>query len=616
MVAIRLDGLNLTLVILPTLFKILNFIMIEPNEFYTQEKNKYEKSLAGLKKRLILSSMIRFLTFLTICGMVYVVFGDWKLMLGTLLLGAIVFLYLVVRHNSLEYKRDLTKALLKINNTELKVLKREYDHLPTGDDYYDSAHFYSQDIDLFGKGSFFQFINRTALYSGANKLAKLLTENDTNDIPLKQEAIQELNNLPVWRQNFSAVASLVKTEVSEQKVSQWLNEYKPFININMKVLSILFSLISLALCALAFFKIIHGGIVMGWFVLGLLIVGIYTKKINTLASKTSKIQSTFNQYSKLLQQIENQNFTNKLLQQNKEKVVNEEKSSSQILRTFANYLNALDQRNNVFVGIFLNGLFLRDLRIVHQIEKWISRHKNDVSTWFESIHFFDAYNSLGNFAFNHPKYNYAKIVNNEIALHSIKTGHPLLDSNSVVLNDIQINKEDFFIITGANMAGKSTFLRSIALQIVMNNLGLPVCAKDTSYAPVKLITSMRTTDSLVDDESYFFSELKRLKFIIDEIEKDNYFIILDEILKGTNSIDKAKGSRKFIDKLVRSKSTGMVATHDLSLCKAADELTQVENHYFDAQIKNDELYFDYLFKKGVCKNMNASFLLKKMEIID
>ena len=127
---------------------------------------------------------------------------------------------------------------------------------------------------------------------------------------------------------------------------------------------------------------------------------------------------------------------------------------------------------------------------------------------------------------------------------------------------------------------------------------------------------MRTTDSLTDDESYFFSELKRLKFIVDQIQKDQYFIVLDEILKGTNSTDKAIGSRKFIEKLIRSKSTGIIATHDLSLCDAATELPQIKNYYFDAEILSDELHFDYTFKAGICKNMNASFLLKKMQIVD
>lgn len=165
------------------------------------------------------------------------------------------------------------------------------------------------------------------------------------------------------------------------------------------------------------------------------------------------------------------------------------------------------------------------------------------------------------------------------------------------------------------MAGKSTFLRTVALQILMANTGLPVCAESCKYSPIKLITSMRTSDSLGDDESYFFSELKRLKYIVDTISKDRYFIILDEILKGTNSTDKAIGSQKFVERLVETNSTGIIATHDLSLCELSENLGAVENYYFDAEIVNDELHFDYLLKTGVCQNMNASFLLRKMKIV-
>ena len=149
----------------------------------------------------------------------------------------------------------------------------------------------------------------------------------------------------------------------------------------------------------------------------------------------------------------------------------------------------------------------------------------------------------------------------------------------------------------------------------MANVGLPVCAEHFEYSPIKLITSMRTSDSLVEDESYFFSELKRLKFIVDEIKTTDYFIILDEILKGTNSKDKEIGSKKFVQKLVSSGSTGIIATHDLALCTISDEYPQVINHYFDAEIIDNELHFDYCMKDGVCQNMNASFLLKKMEIV-
>ncbi|MGB7843584.1 MAG: DNA mismatch repair protein MutS, partial [Salinimicrobium sp.] len=213
-------------------------------------------------------------------------------------------------------------------------------------------------------------------------------------------------------------------------------------------------------------------------------------------------------------------------------------------------------------------------------------------------------------------YAFPQINQDSHVTKAVKLAHPLLDPQKRVANDFTIQKEQFFIITGANMAGKSTFLRTVSLQILMANLGLPVCAQSCEYSPIKLITSMRTSDSLNDDESYFFSELKRLKYIVEEIKTGEYFIILDEILKGTNSTDKAIGSKKFIEKLVNSNSTGIIATHDLSLCEVTEEHPQVKNYYFDAEIINDELNFDYRFKNGICRNMNASFLLKKMQIVD
>jgi DNA mismatch repair ATPase MutS len=200
-------------------------------------------------------------------------------------------------------------------------------------------------------------------------------------------------------------------------------------------------------------------------------------------------------------------------------------------------------------------------------------------------------------------------------LNATKLGHPLLNADKRIDNDFKIDNEQFYIVTGANMAGKSTFLRTVSLTIVMANLGLPVCAEAFEYTPIKLITSMRTSDSLADDESYFYSELKRLKFIVDEIANDRYFIVLDEILKGTNSKDKAIGSKKFVEKLNASKSTGIIATHDVSLCVLEEEHESIENYFFDAEINKDELHFDYTLKKGVCKNMNASFLLQKMKIV-
>ncbi|WP_026836606.1 MutS-related protein [Gillisia sp. JM1] len=585
-------------------------------DFYTQEKATQNKRLREANKQLNLSSMLRLILFLGTAFGIYYFYPDWKIAALIGVVGFGIFLFLVSRHSDLKYKRNKIDELVKLNETELEVLNRNFSHLATGKEFEDHDHPFSQDIDLFGNGSFFQYLNRTSLKDGKRKLAKILTENTILQIPEKQEAIKELAEKATWRQEFSAVAKLVKTENSSSNVLKWLTNYKTFVPKFMFWLSWGFTAISILLIAAYYMQSINGWFVFGWFLVGWGITGIYVKKINDLANNVGKVQDTFHQYYQLLGMIETVSFQSEILKEEQSNVKSEEKKASKILKSFSKAIDALDQRNN---GIFIaigNGFLLWDLRQSLRLEKWISAHHENVKNWFEVIEFIDAYNSLGNFAFNHEHYSFSEIHKDKSIIKAEKLGHPLLNPEKRVDNDLYIENEHFMIITGANMAGKSTFLRTVSLHIVMANIGLPVCADKSEYSPIKLITSMRTTDSLSDDESYFFSELKRLQYIVNEIQEDKYFIILDEILKGTNSTDKAIGSRKFIQKLVKSKSTGIIATHDLSLCEVSDELNQVENHYFDAEIVNDELFFDYKFKEGVCQNMNASFLLKKMNIVD
>ena len=589
---------------------------IAPTQFYLQQLEQYKEELTLVKRKLNISSSIRLLVFLAIAFCIYLFWDNLRWMVPFLTVGIGLFLFLITRHTKLRYLKNFTQALVDYNSRELRILRRDFHDLPDGTAYNDPTHAYSQDIDLFGRGSFFQYANRTALQSGTDLLASKFLSNNVTEIQEKQEAIKELSALAVWRQQFYAIAKLVKTEASAGQVSDWLENYSSFTPSFSKALSYGFSGITILSFIAYYFQFISGYILFSLFGLGLLITSRFMKKTSDLANLANKTQSTFNQYSKLILSIEGQEMSSRLLSRKRELIINTETATSGKVQSFSKLLDSVDQRNNVLVAIFINGFFLRDILVAHKIEKWIEKHKEEVPVWFDTIAFFDAYNSLGNYAFNHPLYQYPEIISKGNTLNSTQAIHPLLDPTIAVSSDIKIADEQFFIVTGANMAGKSTFLRTVALQIVMGNLGLPLSAQKVAYQPIKLITSMRTTDSLADDESYFFSELKRLKFIVDEIKNDRYFIILDEILKGTNSTDKAIGSRKFVDKLVASKSTGIIATHDLSLTEASKELTPVENYFFDARIVDDELFFDYTLKKGVCENMNASFLLKKMEIVD
>ncbi|WP_430410533.1 MutS-related protein [Kordia sp.] len=591
--------------------------MQDPITFYTQQKAKFEAALKVQRRKLNQSSVLRLIVFLSIAFAIYLLFGQWPYVILAAIAGMAIFLFLVFRHSDLVYQSNKLKALIQCNQLEIDVINGDLSKLPTGEEFLDASHEFSYDIDLFGHASFFQYLNRATTREGKNELAALLASNDIVAITSRQEAIQELAQKATWRQHFSAIALLIKVETTSKSITNWLHEYKSFIPKAVRYLPMVFSALSIVIITLSFLEIIPFLYLLMWIGLGLGITAKFLKNINQLSINTNKAKDTFQQYGHLLQRIETETFTTKLLQEKQQNIHSNVQKASTLVREFSKRIDALDNRNNILVAIFLNGLLLWDISKSYHIETWIAKHQNKVAQWFEVVTFFDAYNSLGNFAFNHPQFSYPTITTNAShVINATQLGHPLLRTANRIDNDFNIGNSEFYIVTGANMAGKSTFLRTVSLSIVMSNVGLPICANEASYSPIKLITSMRTTDSLAEGASYFFSELQRLKMIVDKIEDDTYFIILDEILKGTNSHDKAMGSKKIVQKLASQNAAGIIATHDLSLCELEKEIDQVKNYFFDAEIINDELFFGYLLKKGICSNMNASFLLKKMEIVE
>jgi ABC-type multidrug transport system fused ATPase/permease subunit len=583
-------------------------------QYYTKRIEGNQIILKSVKAKLLASSMIRLGIFVISFTCAYYFFGNAPIVILSIVLGITLFLLLLSRHTDLVRKKKYSQTIIDVNINEINALSSDLYAFGNGKEYKNPLHHFSHDIDLFGEKSFFHHINRTNRKESEQLLAGMLSSNNIDDVVGKQSAIKELAELVDWRQNYSVNTKLIESKVSSKSIFEWLNTYKAFISKPLYYFALVFPLLTVVVFALYFLNLTGETTLMYWLFGGLGITSIFLKKISKLSSNVSEFKDIMNQYSNILVEIENQKFDSTLLMSYQNKIKNDSEKSSTILRQLSKHIDALDQRNNFLFGIVGNGYLLWDIKQVFRIEKWIESNKSNVENWFEVIEFFDAFNSLANFAYNHPSFNYPEL-NSDHVIKADQLGHFMIDESVRIANDVLIKKNNFIIITGANMAGKSTFLRTIALNIVSANLGLPICAKSFNYNPIKLISSMRTSDSLLDDESYFFSELKRLKFIVDEIKTDEYFIILDEILKGTNSKDKEEGSKKFVKKLVGSKSTGIIATHDLGLCKIAEELPQVKNKYFDAEIVDNELYFDYKYKEGICQNMNASFLLKKMEIV-
>ena len=590
---------------------------MEPTLFYQERLNSIRTDLKKLKSRLRLLGMLRLLVFLAMGFGVYFFFGNYAWIGATLGIGIVLFLFFISRYSKVKNEFQFTDKLRAINEIELMRLKGDLTGAHTGNQFIYEEHDFNQDIDLFGEGSLFQWLNRTALKNGERTLAEWFNSNEIDNIEEKQAAIQELKDWAEWRQEYTATAAMIQSELQTENVLDWMRNHKAFVPKINAWLPTVFSLLSLSSIIAYFAGFINGYIVSAWLVIGLILTAPYVKRITDMYNVTSKVDDLLRQYAKLLEQIETAEFQSGRLKRWKGEIITNGKTASRTLKELSQEIDALGNRNNFIFGFIGNGFLLWDLRYTYRIERWMRGFNGALEEWFIAIDRIDAINSLANFAFNNPDYIYPKISEDPAQqLAATSLGHPLLNPEKMVTNDIALRQEDFFIITGANMAGKSTFLRTVAMNIVMANSGLPVCAQSFEYRPVKLISSMRTSDSLVNDESYFFSELKRLKYIVNKIQSDTYFIILDEILKGTNSVDKAEGSKKFVERLVKSKSTGLIATHDLSLCTLSETYSEIRNHYFDAEIVNDELYFDYRFKDGICQNMNASFLLKKMGIVE
>ena len=582
---------------------------------YKQRIKKFEQERKSVVTKSNGLTILRLVIFVAVAVSMYLLWPSYKWVAAVFILGTLLFLIAVTYHQRIGRKKRFLSKLIKINQEEIAYLNGDLSAFNTGEEFKDDQHDFSNDLDLFGPQSLFQRINRTALKDGEKKLADTLTANETNSIEAKQEVVQELAEKIDLRQSFTAEASLVESDISNKALTKWLKEYKSFTPHFAPWLSLVFSVLSVAFISLLFLGVLEFKHILLWIMIGIGITGIYLKKINVLLQFINQTQSVFQQNKALIRLIENADLKSKKLNDVRSDLKSGDQSASHQIHRLTKLIDALEQRNNLLMGIFLNGFLLWDIRLCHKIEKWIAVHGTKVENWLDAIVEIDAQNSLANFAYNHQDHTYPRLTD-QYQLKVKDLVHPSLDQQKAVGNSIEMSSDDFLIITGANMAGKSTFLRSIGTLIVMANSGLPVAADHCEYQPIKLISSMRTADSLAGEASYFYAELARLKKIIDKIEKERHFIVLDEILKGTNSEDKAKGSQKFVERLIRTSSTGLIATHDLSLCQVADQYESVSNYHFDAQIIKDELYFDYQLKQGVCQNMNASFLLRKMKIVE
>jgi len=518
-------------------------------------------------------------------------------------------------------KRDYFYRLKALALKELNALKFEFLQFPDGSEFINNSHCFSSDIDLFGPGSLYQYINRTITPMGRPQLVDWLETPCLDPVELKarQEACRELSGKTAWRLQFAAMGQEAEGGNSYQLLSGWSQQPDLFSNHSfwLSVLR-LWQVAMLVLLLMVITGLVPYQVLILAALTNLAITGAFISRINRTFRLFDKSFRQLEIYRNLIDKIGDSGFGSSWMNVRITALRTGESSVAAEMGKLHRLLHRFDSRNNLLVGFFRDALFLTDIYLVLLMEKWRSSNKSNINIWLDAIGDADAMNSLATFAYNNPMYCYPVVAEDAFCLDSQALGHPLINPGERVCNTFSISSwHTLIVLTGANMAGKSTFLRTVGINMVLAHTGSPVCASSYRFSPVTLITSIRTNDSLIKHESYFYAELKKLRFIVESLEKGReVFILLDEVLKGTNSNDKLNGSRILVNKLLGLKTSGIIATHDIALGEMEKDFPgKIVNYCFEAQIKGGQLVFDYKLREGAATNMTALFLMKQMNIV-
>lgn len=593
---------------------------MDPKLFYKEKTRELEEKISTLKRKEKHLVYFRLFSFLSALLALYLLIS--VSVIAAVSLSAVFFiLFLNFILSDLRNKEKIRfqETLLKINSDELIFLKGDQTPFHEGSEFIDRNHPYSSDLDIFGRASLFQFLNRTTGYTGriklAAKLRDLLPEKDINK---NQNAIRELDKSIDWRQKFLAYGMLSKEkDESATNILKWMKQEREFKSYkSLRILISLASLITLCLIVLAE-SIIPAGYLLISLLFSFVVNYLTFRKVSKVHQQVSRSTELFGHFTQVLKMIESKEFEAPLLQDLRKSVFHRNKGASGLIHSLAKMTKRLDYRLNMYIAIPLNLVLFWDLQHVIMIEEWKRKYASDVETWFNSIGEFEALISLANHAFNRPEWCYPEINESFFTLAAAEMGHPLIPPEQRVNNDFRLeDTAKVALVTGSNMSGKTTFLRTIGINLVLAQTGVPVCARSFVFSPSGILTSMRISDSLSENTSSFYAELKRLKSILDDVKnKKKAILLLDEILRGTNSKDRHIGSEALIRQLIKNNAVGLLATHDLELSRLEKEMPEnISNYNFDVRISGKELFFDYKLHPGVCKSMNATLLMEKMGI--
>ena len=589
-------------------------------EIYKSKVKSVSEELKTINKKYNSISFFRLLSIvLFLCSLYFYMQNDAAIFIALAVVFFIAFVLLMRFHSKLLFKRKKSEALLKINQVEISYLEKKVLPFENGQEFNDFHHPYAYDLDIFGEHSLFQNLNRTATFIGKKTLSKqLLTLASNENILDNQKAINELSEKIDWRQDFLALAKISQdTKSSYDSLLKWskfsITPLPKWVGVLSYVTPIVFLGILIAYAVTS--KTVLLSFLTYVFLLNLGILGMFFKRIQIEIANADDIDKVISQYSLLLKKIEEESFQSEKLKKLQQKLKFKAENASHHLKVLSELFSNMDTIGNLLAASLFNGTFLFNVHVLKKLLSWKEEHASIMEEWLQVIGEYEMLCSLANFSYNNPDFVFPNL-NSEYHLEFSNLSHPLLNEKTRVGNTVDFYPQSFMILTGSNMSGKSTFLRSLGVNMVLSGMGSVVCASKASVHPLPILVSMRLSDSLSDSESYFFAEIKRLKQIMDALENEPAFVLLDEILRGTNSDDKRNGTIEVVKKVIAKKAIGAIATHDIEVCLTTNEFPEIlTNKCFEVEIQNDELHFDYKLRDGICKNKSATFLMKKMGVI-
>ncbi|EPB9402529.1 MutS-related protein [Clostridium perfringens] len=583
-------------------------------DIYEKRIEEYSSALKRLKRDYNIISALRLVVSLSILFFIYYAYSIGSISFGIILflLNSILFLYLAKVHEGIVNKISKREALIEVNKKEILRLEgkwREFNDL--GGEYLDNKHPFINDLDIFGKNSLFQWINETGTVYGREKLSHLLKLEELpnkEEILLRQEALKELSKKVDFRHEF--IASLKDKKGKKEKyLGEWLKEDSKSISPLLNILRIIMPVINIGITILVGMNIISWQILLISLVISYGILKLGNKEVIKGLNIFEDLKYRIKNYVEALELIEKENFQSNIIKSIKSNLDMNGKSASKELKSLEKITSWLYDRGNAFY-LLLNCYLLWDYQILSKLEKWKSSNKDEFYKWMISLGDFEALVSLAGFTYNNHGWAIPKI-NDDYTLKGKNISHPMLGEKGVG-NSFDINKDKrVILITGSNMSGKSTFLRTVGFNCILAYLGLPVKGEIFEAPILKVYTCMRTGDNLEESISSFYAEILRIKIIVEGVKRgEKILFLLDEIFKGTNSLDRHEGAEILINQLLEGNTLGLVSTHDFELCDMEKKDSTIQNYNFREYYDNNKLKFDYILRKGVSQTRNARYLMK------